>query len=209
MMLSAAAIYVPYHVFAEDNNDSAYLNSGLPFFIVQSSYHEAMNDYFNNKLYLLGKILDKNEFYSDENFNAPADVDTENFAEKCGKDNVSTFCVSMGALEIYNSYLVTLSEMKEKLPAREEDSDVISLDRLYIMTSQRNQVISEEIINSEKVLMATVSAYNEYRIAFPVHRQNQEIIKSLTKYKRALIYLRRMIAQFPSKFIDASSATCN
>jgi hypothetical protein len=202
ILIGFTAIYLPYRVFADDGNEKIYENPDYPLALVKSSYHETMNDFFNDKVFKLSEILEKDNFYEDKNFSVPTEANIDNYKEKCGDDNVSTYCVSMQALDVYSSYLNTLSQMKDKLPEGE------TLNSVYSSISQRNIEISEEINHARKVLMATVSAYNEYRIAYPVHVKNQQIIKGLIKYRKSLSYIRKVVNLLPSKFIDATSAYC-
>ncbi len=208
ILFGFGAVYLPYRVFAQDADEKTYENPNYPFALVKSSYHEAMNDLFNERLDKLYDILEKKDFFEDENFNVPDGVNLENYKEKCGEENVSTYCVSMAGLDIYMTYLNTLALMKDKVPAREQQEDELSLNSVYFEVSQRNLAITDEIENARKVFTATLSAYNEYRIAYPVHKKNLEIIQSLTKYRKALSSLRKLVDMLPSKFIDATSAYC-
>jgi hypothetical protein len=207
-LLGFLSVYLPSIVMAEPLGSNAYENPDFPFAIVKSSYHDAMNEFFNSKLEILSEILEDENFYEDERFIVPDGVNTENYKENCPEDNVSTFCISMQALEIYDTYIQTLNLMKDKLISREERGDEINIEGILQLTSSRNTNISDEIIEAEKALMMTVSAYNEYRIAYPMHIENQKIIKSLIKYRRELMWVRRWVELFPSRFVDATSAYC-
>ncbi|MDX9971237.1 MAG: hypothetical protein RBS56_05030 [Candidatus Gracilibacteria bacterium] len=208
IIIGFSAVYIPYRVFAQDSVDKTYESPDFPYALVKSSYHEAMNDLFNEKLFKLSEILEKENFYEDKNFNVPEGANMDNYKEKCGDENVSTYCVSMEGLDIYMTYLNTLAQMKSKVPAREQEEDELDLNSVYFAINSRNLEITNEIENARKVFMSTLSAYNEYRIAYPVHIKNQEIIKSLTKYRKALSSLRKIVDMLPSKFIDATSAYC-
>ncbi len=208
VILSAFSfVYFPYSVLANSNADNKdYLNPQNSYSAVRSSYHSTMNEFFDSKIRTLNNLFEEEEFYNDEKFLVPKNVDINNYKEKCGDDNVSTFCVSMQALDIYLNYTNTLSQMRDKVEVREGELNLLGL---YALSSSRNADIINEIEKAEKVLNLTISAYNEYRSAYPIHLKNLEIIKNLKKYKRSLTMVRIVVSAFPSKFIDASSPYCN
>lgn len=207
-ILSLLSVYVPYMVFASDAQEKTYENPDYPFALIKSSYHETMNDLFNEKIFKLNKILEKENFYEDENLNVPEGINSENFEEKCGEDNVSTYCVSMIGLKIHKKYLNTLSQLFEQIPARDQEEDELDLYSVYFATSSQNLEIKNEINDSKKVFLSTLSAYNEYKLAYPVHKKNIEIIKTLTNLRKSVSHLRKIVDMLPSKFIDATSAYC-
>ncbi|MDD3862178.1 MAG: hypothetical protein PHP74_04825, partial [Candidatus Gracilibacteria bacterium] len=80
---------------------------------------------------------------------------------------------------------------------------------IYTALSARDEKINQDIEESRRVLEATLSAYNEFMIAYPIHKQYQVVIKNLIKYKNKLKDVRDYIIQFPSTFIDVTSTKCS
>lgn len=203
-ILTFVGLYTGYSLIVEAANgaeDRIFTDSSYPYPLVRSSYHDAMNDMFNDKMEKLSEIMEKEKFYDDINFAAPLDEDA------CTNSNVSSYCVSMEALDLYMIYLDTLAEMKGQLAVRDEGDYLIG--EAYEKVSTRNRSISIEVEEAREALEATVSAYNEYRLAYPMHIQYEEIIDSLLKYRAALDVIRKRVRKFPGKFIDATSVFCN
>ena len=55
----------------------------------------------------------------------------------------------------------------------------------------------------------TISAYNEFMLAYPMHKKYENMLKSLTNYKNALKGLSYESMVFPLKFVGTSSYTCS
>jgi len=171
---------------------------GFP--IVQASYHMKMNNLFNDKFKKLNEILKDDQFAENPNFNPPENPDN------CDKDNVSTYCVGIEALELYIAYLKNLEGIRGDIYIDYDNAGTIStvLNQLDISQDQ----IDTEISEARSVMEKTLSAYNEYRLAYPMHKRYNKIIKALLKYRLAIKNIRLRVAKFPEKFIDATSSTC-
>jgi hypothetical protein len=197
--------YGGYTIHAESADVKDYLyfaDAGSSFEDIQGNYHIAMNSYFNDKLDLLVELLDEEDFYENENFNAPAD-------NQCPAENVSTYCVSMGALELYINYIETLNQIKGYLPTGElADKETITQEDILLTTQSRNLAIASEVEDAKAVLEGTVAVYDEFRLAYPMHQKYEVITKNLIKYKLSLGKITREVNSFPLKFIDATSAQC-
>jgi len=177
------------------------------FSYLKVSYHDEINDYFNGKIVKLNEILDEKSFYDNPNMYAPEFITRENYDELCGLDNVSTYCVSMGALNIYMTYVDNLSELLGQVEI-DDEGGAVQISDVYNDIYERNDSINEEIEKSRAVLEATVSAYNEYRLAKPMHTEYEQMIDNLIKYRYALKFVARLSEKLPGKFIDATSAYC-
>ena len=204
-------VFGGYTIYAADPSDFK-SNAAADAF---SNYHGEMNAYFNEKMLKLNELMEDENFYKDpkkkELLLPPASIDTvndslETIVEKCGKDNVSTYCVSIGALRKYTTYVEFLNNLKGTLDL-ENLAYVPILNALSNMTG-RNLKIDEEIDQAQATMKATIAAYNEFRLAYPMHQKYEEIIEDLVKYKLALKDIRKRVAQFPGKFIDATSSQC-
>lgn len=213
-IIAIAVLYGGYTIYAEDGY--TFKIQGLSFREVFDAYHGGMNDYFNGKISKLNTLLDKPEFYLEDDFIVP-DIDPVNddfaaISEKC-KENVSTYCVAIGALDRYIEYVKVLNNLLGTL-ANEESEDsafmsgVKNIGALLETTEERNKKINAEFSEAKEVLEAAIAAYNEYRLAYPLHKRYEQIIKDLIKYKLALKAIRREATFFPIKFIDATSSQC-
>lgn len=210
-LISIMVVYGGYTIYAAKPEDFRSSSVAQAF----TTYHGEMNAYFDDKIEKLNILMEDENFYKDEakkqQLLPPADIDVdkdsmETIIEKCGDDNVSTYCVSMGALAKYTNYVQYLNNLKGSL-----DVDALAyVPIINAMTnmSQRNFNIDKEIAEAEKTMKATLAAYNEYKLAYPMHRKYEEIITGLVKYKLALKDIRKRTVQFPVKFVDATSSQC-
>lgn len=180
------------------------LQNSRGFSIVKSEYHKNMNDYFNYKFVQLVELVDKEEkFYEHKDFKAPASE--TNLVETC-KTNVSTYCVAIGATDIYINYLDKLNSMKGTMP--EITSSGSSIKLIVDLVKTRGDEIDKDAKDSKVFLESTVNAYKEFQSAYPMHKKYTEIINNLTKYKIALGKIREQTETFPLRFVDATSDQC-
>lgn len=195
-------IFGGYTIYAQHGGLHNFRESDLPFFEVFDAYHAEMNSYFNQKIERLNTILAQPNFLQNEDnkkaFNPPADL------EACA-DNVSTYCVSMGALDKYIDYVNVLNNLVTTLAT---DTDTRTIENILTNTADRNERIKKEYDSAKQVMEATVSAYHEYRLAMPVHKRYEEITTELIKYKLPLKDIRKRAMEFPIRFIDSSSSQC-
>lgn len=210
--LTMLLIYGGYNViYAEDgtggteeDGTESFEDSSMKFDDIKRLYHISMNGFFNEKLGKLVDLLDDEEKdpLNDPNFKAPEKV------EDCGKDNVSTYCVAYEALDRYMRYIETLAEVRNNVFEITEGDQVLTANLLATLTANRNKRIDEEIDNAKMVMEATLDAYNEFRLAYPMHREYKKIINNLVKYRRELELIKRQARQFPLRFVDATTADC-
>ncbi len=190
----------------------------LGYTCVKSLYHNEMNDYFNARLKDLVRTLNDSLEDGDNivvfddipGFALPKETTPTNSRGKCaatdngGILNVSSFCVGMGALDIYSGYTFVLDEVTGYLP----NTDTTNLVVLTKLTAKRNAKINQEYLDAQEVLEATVATYDEFRLAYPMHKMYERIIKDLVKYKQKLKRIRQQVQTFPVKFIDSTSTAC-
>ncbi|MDP2643147.1 MAG: hypothetical protein Q8P62_04875 [Candidatus Peregrinibacteria bacterium] len=199
-----------YTIYAKTTKPNYYTfkNPSSILTIVKAQYHKSMNDYFNDKLSMLIDLIDKgDDFYKSVDFNSPKDATLSNYAVKCGEKNVSTYCVSMAAMDIYLAYVDTLNKMKGYLPMENLPKNPTA-DNLLGQKSTRDLDIDKEYGEAKITMEATVSAYDEFRMAYPVHKKYVTTLKGILKYRTALEKIRNQVLRFPGKFIDATSAEC-
>jgi hypothetical protein len=176
------------------------------YFYVKSKYHEKMNEYFNGKIQHFLEIKPDNKDYSPP----------EN--EECDEDNVSTYCVAMGALDLYSKYAASLDQVsayiwaKNEVPARQPvpviGDPLGTLVDIFREATNVEQAIDEEKGDALDIMEMTISGYNEFRLAWPMHLKYEEIIVDLTDYRDAIADIRIKTERFPLKFIDATSQSC-
>jgi menaquinone-dependent protoporphyrinogen IX oxidase len=209
-LIAVVFVYGGYTIYAESADNTDYYtfdNSLLGFSYVKNSYHASMNQFFNDKMENLNEILATDNFFDNPSFNPPS------IRQECDNNNVSSYCVSVQALDIYMKYLEVLESIKgqlilNKIGDTENSVNYERLDSLLYHTADQNERIDTEIEDAKKVLEATISAYDEFTLAYPMHKKYQEVIKNLVKYKIALKDIRKRVMRFPEKFIDATSAYC-
>lgn len=176
-------------------------------------YHNSMNEFFNAKMKHLNELIDAEDF-ENKDFIPPSQDklpnldpvkdDRKEILKKCTEANVSTYCVSMGALDLYIDYLNSLKRLKTSLANSSGDS----ITELIASTSTRNENINRELEEAKRVLEATVSAYNEYRLAYPMHKKYQQIAANLVLYRSALNEINRQLVTWPVEFVDATTHKC-
>lgn len=210
-IITIFAVYGGYTIYAADTSadygkfyDFTGVNNSDGFIYLKSSYHSNMNDYFNYKFAQLTKLVDKEEkFYEHKDFKAP-ESDT-NLIENC-KTNVSTYCVAIGATDLYIAYLEKLNSMKGTMPMITSSSSSIKL--VVDLIATRGDEIDKDAKDAKTVLEAAVNVYKEFQSAYPMHKKYKEIIDNLTKYKIALGKIREQTDTFPLRFVDATSDQC-
>lgn len=74
--------------------------------------------------------------------------------------------------------------------------------------SARLEAIDREIKTAKRALDQTLSAYEELKTAWVMHRQYIKTYEELVKYRDKLIEIRHQVEEYPSKFIDATTTMC-
>lgn len=193
-------VFGSYKIYAETKFED-YLTFTDPedgFDSIQNDYHASMNQYFNDKLEAFVTLVDENP----DDFFKKADFKAE---DSCSESNVSSYCVGMGALDLYIKYVETLLTLKKDyLPKDSGDSVSQKLQAKEL----RDALIDKDIADAKKIMMATVGIFDEFRLAYPMHKKYEMIIKNLRKYQIALKKIRLEVREFPLKLHDASSAEC-
>lgn len=211
-ILTMLIIYGGYSIYAgEEAVDYYEFTKSKSFSILgiggaKPTYHKSMNKFFNNKIEKLVGIIDGNEkFFEDENFMTPDDetIEEKGILEAC-KDNVSTYCAAMQALDLYMAYVATLNSLKGTIP----DYSIPTKDVVWGEIKKRDEAVDKEVKDAKLVLEAAIAAYNEFRMAYPMHKKYRDIIKNLMKYRIALKKIRAQTVKFPLRFVDATSSKC-
>jgi len=196
--------------FTENNPTRALLSPPADEVIKECFNKDAVNE----------SKMDKDKLEDDEFFSC---ILKDN---ACGTSNLSTYCVSMQASQIYFKYIDKLDEIQAEL-TNTNDTDcfyrqtipVIGVQPTCVNTAslanlaggikERNEAIKAEYNSAKQIMEVTISAYNEFMLAYPMHKKYVSMLKSLTNYKNAFKALSRESLKFPLKFIGTSSYTCS
>lgn len=204
-ILTILAVYGGYTIYADDEDPGYYDFVGeTSFYFAKVLYHDSMNKYFNDKLKTLVELTEDEKFYKKKDFVTPPNEVLQKSVDLACIKNVSSYCVAMGALNIHMAYLDTLNSIKGRLP----EYSSTSIDQILKALSTRNEEINKEVEDAKLVMEAAIAAYDEFRMAYPVHQKYREIIKSLTKYRIALKKIQNETVEFPLRFVDATSSKC-
>lgn len=135
-------------------------------------------------------------------------------------ENVSSYCVALEALYMYIDYyeilqiktngLMPIQEYNEMFEWAYNPSPFAMLPayEFYRASTMRTSEIEKEIEDAEMVMLATVDAFNEFRLAYPMHVKYEAIIKELVKYKLKLKDVRNKVEAFPGQFVHVTSTSC-
>ncbi len=186
-------------IFAEDDEPDYYaFNDATYLFDAKFTFHASMNSFFNDKISEVASIISEDEkFFENENFITPEDDDCEG--------NVSSYCVAMQATDLYFSYRNKLSDIKEFLP---ELPDNATKETALNSIGNRDEKVDVEVDEALKVVEATIIAYDEFKTALPMHNKFRQLIRLLNKFKIHLEDVNDQVKEFPLRFVDASSSTC-
>lgn len=220
------------------------ISNGLcSYYDIKKIYHEKMNEFFNKKFADFASVINEktvDTFVEDLRFFAPSiDCLKEENKAKCDenygwekrneietkcKDNLSTYCVSMVAMNRYLDYAEIIRRVQKSLPtpstSEPEEYDLNTRDNLWSsmvsgIAKQKSDMEEEFGTGSnymygdaQKVIKGTVTAYDEYKTAYPMHIKYDKIIKDLIGYKQKLKSIRNKVMIFPTKFTDITSITC-
>lgn len=217
-IIATMTIYGSYTIYAGETYEFQKVNTINTMVL----YHEAMNKLFNKSLEKAVKMLDDPKILSKDKNNLQSPCKASDFpkeAKKCEKlcesntDNVSTYCVSVRATDMYLAYIGHLGQLQGSVNFESlgwaELRVIPATDLLYQAILARDKKITKDIEESRRVLEATLGAYNEFIIAYPIHKQYQTVIKNLIKYKNKLKDIRKYLIQFPSTFVDTTSTKCS
>ncbi len=198
-------IYGSYTIYARDTYD---FEEKGHFLAVKTSYHSGMNDLFNEKIEKLIEIFEKGRGLNDPNIYAPkCDVkDSSDCRNSCNEDNVSTYCVSVEALNRYLAYIIKLKQLENTVSWHSSDTN--NLGKLFELTYERNAVMAEEEEKARIHMEGALNAYNELRMAYPMHVQYEKLSDSLIKYKNQLRSIYRQVKKYPVNFVDMTSTKC-
>lgn len=83
-------------------------------------------------------------------------------------------------------------------------------DEISASTSYFNRTtnINQALDTAKKTLDQTLSAYDQLRMAWPMHQQYVQIYADLVKYRDKIVNIRHETDIFPQKFVDVTTTAC-
>lgn len=205
-LLTVIFVYGGYVIYAANGN--YYFQQTNFFAETKFAYHIAMNDFFNGKIEHLVELLDQKDGLASKDLQAPSCSLNDSTAEcraKCGENNVSSYCVGVEGMEIYLKYLNKLRNVADSTNAL---NDITALDSALTVIGARNEAINEEVENAQRALETTLTAYDEFKTAYPLHKQYKALTLDLLRYKAKLKDIRQEVTFFPLEFNNVTSETC-
>jgi len=202
-ILTLFVLYGGYTIFAAD--EYSFEAPGWGFYPVKNEYHDTMNDYFNDKI----------ELFLETELSSPDQIPPPD--GKCYEENVSTYCVAMEAVDIFTAYMNTLDDVTSPILSINRDVSMqypgmgdpfATLGDTFSMAASIDNAIDAERVEAEKVMDMTIAAYNEFRLAYPMHKKYEDLISLLYKYRDMLEDVTKKTMDFPDEFIDATSKSC-
>lgn len=193
-------------------------------------YHENMNERFNE--YIKKMLAATKECAKVQDPEAPCNKNSrppprkaDGTIEKCSPENFSTYCV---ATTLYSDTDIGFITLRDILNCRKfelfeqaskgtvwndwmtwnNSATVAFQENKAINASNKASVIDARIAEAKKALDTTLSAYDQLRSAWLMHKRYMRIYWSLLKYRDKLVEIRRAVETFPAKFIDASTTRC-
>ena len=137
--------------------------------------------------------------------------------DKSGKtrsDDFRKFCeLNKGAepLKGYLNFKAALEKKRNRIfeTAEEESGQGLRTQRGLIATvTGRQETIDKEITIAKATLDQALSAYDQLRLAWPMHVRYKQIYKDLETYRDKLVDIRQQTDAYPSKFIDLTTTKC-
>jgi len=213
-ILTVMLVYGGYTIYALGKYDFQLplINNFL--WSTKAVYQATMNQFFNDKVadFLAIYKAKGATAFQDSRMIAPSIKDPSAIEEaraKCIKDtkNLSPYCVSVQALDMYIAYIATLENMRANIPISVQ-TGVATLPTVNDFIDKRERDIIQEIDNSQKELETVVAVYDQFLFNWPIHIKLNETKKELITYKNKLKKIRQKVERFPGKFVDNTSTKC-
>ncbi|MBU1151321.1 hypothetical protein KJ632_00665 [Patescibacteria group bacterium] len=170
-------------------------------------YHDEINEMFNEKILTAKEIIDGGDFSNPNLY--PPDCDFgesyEDCSAQCPASNVSTYCVSATAIDMYMRYLALLYKIRDGSYVDAIDSFTLNIFKLAELHQEK---VEEEIATADKYMMGTLAVYDEFLLSYAMHIKYEKIIVGLIKYRTKLKGLKRSIGSMMLSIIDVTSTKC-
>jgi hypothetical protein len=171
-------------------------------------YHENINRKFNE--YIRTMISEESRAaisgVQNPDGNPPADGN-------CSSSNYSTYCVAKTLLSDptigYISYRKALDCRRGIVYENVEEKESAGTQAAALFSaSRRLNAIQQEKGDAKRALDETLSAYNELRLAWPMHKKFMQIYETLIKFRDKMVEIRQQVEEMPAEFIDATTTKC-
>jgi hypothetical protein len=185
------------------------------------TYHNDMNELFDAKIKIL---LDDDTTI--EQVKAPGYND-DGSPKECESDNVSTYCVSLEAADLYFAFQEALvgdgdgydshvdyyfDEVEDAYSSASEDPDSarrqLRLDDVSSEYAERYDLIQDQLEISQRAMNVTLSAYNELYKYYNLHKEYEQVITDLEAYRDELSEMRKWVERYPKHFHDRTTTAC-
>lgn len=170
---------------------------------IVDKYHEDMNEAFNRytKMMLAEQAKDPNDVNGKPLATSQACLDPANVK------NYSTYCVAVNLLQRYDNFRMALEGKRNLIAETKGELFVDSLTAIRKIVS-RNTSVDEQINIAKKTLDQTLSAYDQLRLAWPLHQKYIQIYKDLETFRDNLVKVRQQTDVYPAKFVDVTTSKC-
>lgn len=183
---------------AEDPYVERYSRSRVPLDQAVLRYHNDMNSLFNEHIEKLFSIDPDGKTYV---VKPPED-------QNCGSaKNISTYCLSMRALDRYDAFVRAMDTHRGYLK-EQADNSTKTINELLGASERRLDLINEQVLQAERVMSTTLAAYDQLQTMYPLHVQYQELLGELEQYRDGLADVRREVEHYPGSFQNVTTADC-
>lgn len=200
------------------NSTNPYDSENLSVSDIVDKYHEDMNEAFNRyiKMMLAEQAKNPNDVNGKPLANSQACLDPAN------AKNYSTYCVAVNLLERYDNFRTALegkrnlifeTEQQKSGTQKSAEKALSSAAELTLIPTidrviSRNITTDEQINIAKKTLDQTLSAYDQLRLAWPLHQKYVQIYKDLETFRDNLVKVRQQTDVYPAKFVDVTTSKC-
>lgn len=213
---------------------SGYADFDLSTEDVMVLYHQTINEKFNEYIATMikGQKAAEESGQQDPNGLPPAKDPTTGQPQACTEDNYSTYCVAQTLLSspyfghmAYRQSLLCRKKLvfdsSKDISAFKTYSDAMILgskneqnvtdiyqSQKALEVSGRSVAIDRELSSAKQALDQTLAAYNELKVAWPMHKKYMKIYDDLLKFRDKMVEIRHQVEEFPAKFIDVTTTQC-
>lgn len=89
-----------------------------------------------------------------------------------------------------------------------KDAQTVYQTQKALEISSNLTKVQNEIVTAKNTLDQTLSAYDQLRTAWPMHKKYVEVYSLLEQYRDLLVDVRHQTDLFPNKFIDLTTTAC-
>jgi hypothetical protein len=164
---------------------------------VVTAYHDNVNNLFNAKIDLVK-----------ENKGSTLSAAKDDNICRTDTNNVTSYCLGVLAIDELNAFQTVLLSRQNEVSIPADESVNYTFENVTIMTSSQADFINQTLDQAEKTLNLALEAYDQFRVAYPMHLKYQDIIKELETYNNKMAELEDYSKLWPGKFINASTTNC-